>query len=101
MAAIESGGSRGKPDRTESPSDRNRTAYTIGHSNRPLTDLVDALHAWRISTLLDVRKMPRSRLHPQFDAAPLPTALAPEGIAYAHLPAMGGLRPKAKRSEND
>ena len=45
-----------------------------------------------MKTLVDVRSIPRSRTNPQFNAATLPLALRPCGIAYRHIPELGGLR---------
>jgi uncharacterized protein (DUF488 family) len=39
-----------------------------------------------------VRKVPRSRMNPQFNAEAMPAGLAPFGIGYEHMPALGGLR---------
>jgi uncharacterized protein (DUF488 family) len=40
----------------------------------------------------DVRRWPRSRRHPQFDDGALATALERRGVAYDHLPELGGRR---------
>ena len=72
--------------------------YTIGHSTRSLEDLVRALRAWSVQTLVDVRTVPRSRTNPQFNADVLPAALGAEGIEYVHAAGLGGLRGK-KRGE--
>ena len=45
-----------------------------------------------VTLLVDVRSIPRSRTTPQFNADTLPDFLAAEGIAYRHLPALGGRR---------
>jgi len=69
--------------------------YTIGHSTRTQADLVALLQHYEIATLADVRKMPRSRHNPQFNLEELAQALPEAGIAYAHLPRLGGLRSRA------
>ncbi len=66
--------------------------YTIGHSTRPLEELITLLHDHGVATLADVRTMPRSRRNPQFNIEELASALPSAGIAYAHLPRLGGLR---------
>ncbi|HRA46556.1 MAG TPA: DUF488 domain-containing protein [Thermomicrobiales bacterium] len=66
--------------------------YTIGHSTRPQAELVDLLHHYKVTTLADVRTVPRSRHNPQFNRDELITALPEVGIAYVHLAALGGLR---------
>lgn len=68
------------------------TVYTIGHSTRTLEDFVALLHEYGVATLVDVRKMPRSRHNPQFNLEELTVALPLAGIGYAHLPLLGGLR---------
>jgi len=66
--------------------------FTVGHSTRMLETLIDLLAGATIVRLVDVRTVPRSRTHPQFDRAALPAALAGAGIGYTHLPGLGGLR---------
>lgn len=68
------------------------TIYTIGHSTRPLDAFLAWLRAHGIETLVDVRTVPRSRRHPQFNRENLPESLETLGIAYAHAPRLGGLR---------
>jgi uncharacterized protein (DUF488 family) len=73
---------------------------TIGHSNRPLEVFLDLLARNRIDHLLDVRTVPRSRHNPQFNQDALPASLAAAGIAYTHLPGLGGLRHARPDSPN-
>jgi uncharacterized protein (DUF488 family) len=68
------------------------TVYTIGHSTRSQEELIALLRQYGVETLVDVRSMPRSRRHPWFNSEELAPALAKAGIAYAHLPRLGGLR---------
>lgn len=70
--------------------------FTIGHSTRSLGELAAALKAWDVATLVDIRTIPRSRKNPQFDADVLGAALAPHGIAYHPVPALGGLRGRTR-----
>jgi len=49
--------------------------HTIGHGTRPLEELVAALAAARVETLVDVRRFPGSRRNPQFNQGPLAEAL--------------------------
>jgi uncharacterized protein (DUF488 family) len=65
---------------------------TAGHSTRPQATLIAMLREAGITLLADVRAMPRSRRHPQFDRDSLAGALTGAGIVYRHLPALGGLR---------
>ena len=66
--------------------------YTIGHSTRPQAELIELLHHYEVATLADVRTIPRSRHTPQFNREVLAEALPAAGIAYVHLPLLGGLR---------
>lgn len=65
---------------------------TVGHSTRSLEAFVDILRAFGIQHLVDVRTVPRSRRHPQFNREALPGSLAAAGIDYTHMAALGGLR---------
>jgi uncharacterized protein (DUF488 family) len=69
-----------------------RTIWTIGHSNRSLEALIALLKGAQIALVADVRRFPSSRAHPQFNRESLEKGLAAEGIAYRHLPALGGRR---------
>lgn len=66
--------------------------FTVGHSNRPLPEFIDVLRSADIETLVDVRRFPASRRHPHFNIGPLRDGLAAAGIAYRHLPQLGGYR---------
>ena len=50
----------------------------------------------RVDLLADIRRFPRSRTNPQFNAEALEPALAQHGIAYRHLAALGGRRDGAR-----
>jgi uncharacterized protein (DUF488 family) len=75
------------------------TIFTIGHSTRPLAELVALLREAGVAVLVDVRSVPRSRANPQFNTETLAPALAAAGIAYRHLPALGGLRGRRRGAE--
>ena len=66
--------------------------YTIGHSTRPLDELVTMLRAHGVATLADVRTIPRSRRNPQFEGEALAASLEQAAIRYLHMPGLGGLR---------
>lgn len=74
--------------------------WTVGHSTRPLDDLITLLRRHGIGQLADVRTLPRSRRNPQFNRETLPQALAAAGISYLHLPGLGGLRRPRRDSPN-
>jgi len=66
--------------------------FTIGHSTRTLTEFEALLRQVAVVILVDVRSIPRSRMTPQFNKDTLPGTLAAVGIAYRHMPALGGRR---------
>jgi uncharacterized protein (DUF488 family) len=70
------------------------TLWTIGHSNRSLADFLALLAENQIECIADVRLLPGSRRHPQFDQDSLVTSLADAGISYTHFRALGGRRSK-------
>lgn len=72
--------------------------FTIGHSTRTLSELVELLQRFEITMLVDVRSIPRSRMTPQFNGTTFPEDLAAVGIGYVHLPALGGLRHHRKNA---
>jgi uncharacterized protein (DUF488 family) len=66
--------------------------HTLGHSTRSAEAFVKLLREHGIALLADVRRYPASRRHPQFAGDALAATLADAGIAYRHLPALGGRR---------
>jgi len=70
------------------------TLYTIGHSTRPLEELIETLHAHEIRTLVDIRAFPMSRRLPQFNRDSLAETLPAAGIRYVWMKALGGYRKK-------
>ncbi len=74
--------------------------HTIGHSTRPLDELVALLRESGVTRLLDVRSVPRSRHNPQYDSASLQQTLPAAGIAYVHRRELGGLRKPRRDSVN-
>jgi uncharacterized protein (DUF488 family) len=73
---------------------------TIGHSTRAIEEFVAMLKAHGIEMLIDIRTVPRSRRHPQFNKESLPETLARERIGYEHMAGLGGLRKPRKGSVN-
>jgi uncharacterized protein (DUF488 family) len=68
------------------------TLWTIGHSNRSLEEFLALLRSASIQRLVDVRRFPMSRRHPQFDRDELKTSLEQAGIHYRHVEPFGGRR---------
>jgi len=73
---------------------------TIGHSTRPAKEFIHLLKAHQVKRLVDVRTVPRSRHNPQFNKTSLPKSLKKTGLAYVHLPGLGGLRHAQRDSVN-
>jgi uncharacterized protein (DUF488 family) len=69
-----------------------QTVLTIGHSTRSIEEFISLLQAHRVTRVVDVRTVPRSRHNPQFNKTSLPKSLKKVGIGYVHLPGLGGLR---------
>ena len=72
------------------------TLYTVGHSTRTLQELIAALRAHRIETLVDIRSFPISRRLPHFNRESLETSLPSNGIQYLWMKALGGYRKKIR-----
>jgi uncharacterized protein (DUF488 family) len=68
------------------------TVFTIGHGTRSADELVACLDDAGVQTLVDVRRYPSSRRHPQFNRTALVDTLERAGIAYRHAVELGGRR---------
>ena len=73
---------------------------TIGHSTHTLQEFIDLLHAHSVTLVVDIRTIPRSRHNPQFNRETISDGLAEAGIAYLHMPDLGGLRHASRDSPN-
>jgi len=71
---------------------RRVVVHTLGHSTLTLEDFLDLLETHQLDAIADVRRYPASRRHPHFAREALAASLAPRGVAYAWLPALGGRR---------
>ena len=71
------------------------TVYTIGHSTRTIEELIAALHAHEIATLVDIRAYPMSRRLPHFNRENLEKSLGDAGIRYLWMKELGGMRKKS------
>ena len=76
------------------------TVFTIGHSTRPIDELVGMLVAHGVTTLADVRTIAGSRHNPQYMDSALDASLPQRGIRYLRLAELGGLRHTTKDSLN-
>lgn len=75
-------------------------AYTLGHSTQSLKYFINTLKKYKVTELIDIRTVPRSRHNPQFNKETLPLELAKVGIRYRHFSKLGGLRRVIKDSVN-
>lgn len=65
--------------------------YTLGHSAHRLEKFLALLDQHGIRTLVDVRSVPASRFHPQYNKANLERSLTEHGIRYVFAgQALGG-----------
>lgn len=66
--------------------------FTVGHSTRSFEELLALLRENGVRRLADVRSFPAGKRQPHFGKAHLESALPAAGIAYGHMPALGGYR---------
>ncbi|HLY94480.1 MAG TPA: DUF488 domain-containing protein [Gaiellaceae bacterium] len=66
--------------------------WTVGHGARTADDFLVLLRSAGVQTLIDVRRFPGSRRHPQFNQSALAASLQDAGIAYRHQIELGGRR---------
>src|SRR5690242_14336055 len=66
--------------------------FTIGHGTRSSEELIECLAEAGVRTLVDVRRFPASRWHPQFNGPALQATVEAAGIAYRHAEELGGRR---------
>ncbi|WP_394275470.1 DUF488 family protein [Luteococcus sp.] len=74
--------------------------HTIGHSTRPLEELVDLLESFQVTHLVDIRTVPGSRHNPQYSERVLADELPGLGIDYCRMKGLGGLRKTQRDSPN-
>jgi uncharacterized protein (DUF488 family) len=68
------------------------TVWTLGHSTRSSDEFLAILSAYRIECVLDVRRFPGSRRHPQFNSATLQRTLEQRDLSYRWIDSLGGRR---------
>jgi len=78
----------------------NPTIWTIGHSTRAVEEFIAILRRRSISSVVDIRTIPRSRKNPQFNLEALSDKLVGHGLIYRHAPELGGLRRPKPESKN-
>ena len=74
--------------------------WTVGHSTHSFEAFVELLTEHGIALLADIRTVPKSRRHPHFDTDALALSLPDRGLAYVHLPRLGGWRRATADSPN-
>lgn len=74
--------------------------FTIGHGAVDIDTFIGYLRDAGIVSLVDVRRFPGSRKHPQFGSAALSDALRQAGVAYRHAADLGGRRRPLPDSAN-
>lgn len=77
-----------------------RVVHTIGHSTRAIETFCALLEAHAIDRVVDVRRWPASRRHPQFGRESLIRSLASRGIEYTWRQDLGGFRSPRPDSPN-
>ena len=61
------------------------TIFTIGHSNHTFEKFSNLVNTYRITAIADVRSVPYSGLHPQFNREIFNLSLKQQGIDYVFL----------------
>jgi uncharacterized protein (DUF488 family) len=74
--------------------------HTVGHSTRSIADFIALLCDAGVRVLIDVRRYPVSRRHPQFSREALRASLLSAGISYRHEADLGGHRDPRPDSPN-
>lgn len=74
--------------------------FTAGHSTHEPAAFVGLLRNCHVTQVCDVRRYPASRRMPWFNRDALARELAANGLAYHHLPELGGRRRPALDSPN-
>lgn len=71
---------------------RNLVIFTVGHSNMGIEEFLQLLRENQISTLVDVRRFPKSKFH-HFNQNELKSHLEKHGVSYVFLgDLLGGFR---------
>jgi uncharacterized protein (DUF488 family) len=77
------------------------TVYTIGHSTRSIPEFIAVLASAGVTMVVDVRSLPRSRRHPEYNLDRLPALLAEHSVAHGHLVELGGRRGRSREVPAD
>lgn len=63
--------------------------FTLGYTGRKLDEILEALDAAGVRTLVDIRQNAVSMYRPELSKANLRVAVESRGLQYAHLPELG------------
>jgi uncharacterized protein (DUF488 family) len=74
--------------------------WSVGHSTHSIDAFVALLVAHDIVQVADIRTVPKSQRHPHFATDALARSLPERGVAYVHLPRLGGWRDADAKSPN-
>src|SRR3954468_24299223 len=74
--------------------------YTIGHSTRTADELSALLREHDVKLLADIRRYPGSKRYPHFASDSIARGLPEHGVAYVHMPELGGRRKPLPDSRN-
>ena len=74
------------------------TIRTVGHGTADADELGELLRGAGVTELVDVRRFPGSRRHPQFSSEAMASWLPEHGLGYRHLESLGGRRKLAADS---
>lgn len=66
--------------------------FTVGHSNHSIEAFLEELKHAGVKQVVDVRRLPGSNKHPQFNQDALQESLNDEQIDYRRISALGGRR---------
>jgi len=77
------------------------TIFTIGHSNKPVDELISLLKRNDVQVLVDIRSIPYSRYVPQANQENLEHSLKETGMEYLFMGGQLGGRPKNINVRND
>lgn len=79
---------------------QSRTIWTIGHSTHSFEEFINILQSFEIELIADIRSLPGSRKHPQFNKEFLEKSFPENNIIYLHLKELGGRRKARPDSQN-
>jgi uncharacterized protein (DUF488 family) len=73
---------------------------TVGHGTLTAPEFSDLVRGAGVELVVDIRRFPGSRRHPQFGRGVMAAWLPARGVEYRWLPALGGRRSPSSASTN-